>query len=96
MRFTRGSAITIIIEETKPLDSSYIVDYHGTPVNYKCEYSFIYNLLKDGEWQLKETDLDLAFNEVDKVICSHYNIREDRFFSAMVYKTCKDCGKTLN
>lgn len=28
--------------------------------------------------------------------CSHRNIREDRYFSAMVYKTCKDCGKTLN
>lgn len=28
--------------------------------------------------------------------CTHKNIREDRFFSAMVYQTCKDCGKTLN
>jgi hypothetical protein len=40
--------------------------------------------------------LDQAFKELDKKLCSHRNIREDRFFSAMVYKTCKDCGQALN
>ena len=40
--------------------------------------------------------LDRAFKELDKKLCSHQNIREDRYFSAMVYKTCKDCGEPLN
>ena len=40
--------------------------------------------------------LDEAFKQLDKQLCSHRNIREDRFFSAMVYRTCKDCGKPLN
>lgn len=44
----------------------------------------------------KNKPLDKAFKELDKQICTHRNIREDRFFSMMVYKTCKDCGTNLN
>ena len=35
-------------------------------------------------------------SEIPKPKCKHTNIREDRFFSAMVYRTCKDCGEPLN
>jgi hypothetical protein len=28
--------------------------------------------------------------------CLHSNVQSDRFFSAKIYKTCKDCGANLN
>jgi uncharacterized protein YaaQ len=28
--------------------------------------------------------------------CVHRNVQSDRFFSAKIYKTCKDCGANLN
>lgn len=40
--------------------------------------------------------LDQAFKQLDKQLCRHHNVRKDHFFSAMVYLTCKDCGKPLN
>ena len=49
----------------------------------------------------EEKPLDKAFKQLDQIFikdtsCKHTNIRKDHFFSAMVYLTCKDCGKPLN
>lgn len=43
--------------------------------------------------------LDQIFQQVDDNIhqtCRHLNIRQDQYFTAFVYKTCKDCGAKLN
>jgi hypothetical protein len=40
--------------------------------------------------------LDQAIQKLDKVYCTHKNIAEERYFSAMMYRTCKDCGHKLN
>lgn len=48
------------------------------------------------EYHAQCKPLDQAFKQLDKQYCRHTNVREDRFFSAMVYRTCKDCGKALN
>lgn len=87
------------------------VSIEGIDINNMVSYviksqDFTYNFLDHAAtlgdqfarqgWELKIKPLDKAFKELDKKICSHRNIREDRFFSAMVYKTCKDCGQALN
>lgn len=73
----------------------------GTPIfpqtvriNSVIDYIRTHGLTRTYDPQTKP--IDQAFKELDKKICSHHNIREDRYFSAMVYKTCKDCGKPLN
>lgn len=82
--------------------SSY-VDYHknGRPLYNRCSLrSFVDHYMNRDKNPCAEIfldkPLDKAFKELDKKLCSHRNIREDRYFSAMVYKTCKDCGKALN
>lgn len=74
--------------------SSY-VDYHknGRPLYNRMSLTSFSRLMGN---ESKHKPLDQAFKELDKKLCSHRNVREDRFFSAMVYRTCKDCGKALN
>lgn len=82
-----------IIEVT---NSSVTYGIIGSAYTSTLPHSHFIEGLKDNNWHIKSKPLDKAFKELDKQLCSHKNIREDRFFSAMVYKTCKDCGKPLN
>lgn len=83
---------TMIINEVNDTTVRYSINNR----KYRAETSFVHQFLLQSNWQYEGKELDLAFKELDRKICSHRNIREDRFFSAMVYKTCKDCGATLN
>jgi hypothetical protein len=66
----------------------------GTHLEYKSSHLINYVTLNN--YTLIEKPLDQAFKTLDKQLCTHKNIRTDQFFTAMVYKTCKDCGKPLN
>jgi len=71
-------------------------------ISRTLETPFLIRALIQGGWELQEKPLDQAFKELDEMlsakpkVCHHYNVRKDYFFSAMVYLTCKDCGKPLN
>lgn len=98
MEFTHPKALyKIVIKEVLPFE---IVKYRAVSDNKTIEYSFdyieFYKTLRDEGWVYNYKPLDQSVKQLDIQLCSHRNIREDRYFSAMVYKTCKDCGQALN
>lgn len=90
--FTYGNA-KIFIHDVKECTIHYSMGSISHPRVYMPTDIFCLSIK---HWTLETKPLDKAFKTLDKTYCKHTNIREDRFFSAMVYKTCKDCGKSLN
>lgn len=72
------------------------LDWNGTKLIRQT--STVLHHLSYYEYELDSTEkpLDKAFKELDKIYCSHKNVRKDSFFSARIYLTCRDCGKSLD
>lgn len=78
-----------------------ICKYHVVYKGYDTNSSYPTNLLLEifqlGNWELQSKSFKREYlTETPIKQCRHTNIREDKFFSAQVYKTCKDCGQALN
>lgn len=86
-----GSKRTIVNIEKHPIENIIFYKKDFNSVISKTTESFFLKYFANNF-----KPLDQAFKELDKKICSHHNVREDRFFSIQVYRTCKDCGKALN
>lgn len=69
----------------------------GGKTIHQWKMTELVNAMRDcGYLEYKEKPLDKAMKQLDKEYCTHKNVRRDHYFSAMVYLTCKDCGKALN
>jgi len=72
-----------------------ILNGYGITQQHRLSGEMVALMLGDTSiWALTVDNHCPIINKINA--CQHTNIREDRFFSAAVYKTCKDCGATLN
>lgn len=74
-----------------------LVSYKAHDRFYTKDISATIQVLNYNGYELQLTEpLDQAIQKIDKEYCSHKNQSKDQYFTAMVFITCKDCGKALN
>lgn len=94
--YSDNNGSTIKITSINYDSVSYIINAYNQERLHIGNIHNINRALRFGGWELQSEQFKREYHCDLPPKCKHLNIREDRFFSAMVYKTCKDCGASLN
>jgi len=90
----RTITIVKISHESNQMSYEVMRDHGPTNMLNRTVRGF-HNMLNGFDYEYLEP-MGQRIDAPNEVLCAHLNVRKERYFSAHVYETCKDCNKALN